>query len=346
VKIQQWGTFSVKDHLKARPFVAEVLLFDKLVIPRPATEKESSGEGVPAPVEDQMARWRREQWYPDEQRVLLDILGEFGLSLEVPWGGHAQHDWQQLYKKTDSLECDRSDFTQSIQDQVDLAKTEMPEEAAYLATGGVLSLYVANQLGNQIARKLLSRVREQGVPVEPVIAYGSYEAFKMDQGVKEAEDDHMPVEAAPYALFGWEFFVPEDSEKTDAQLLREAAKLACRRDLSESRQYFHGWLKQMYTGEVDREDAKAEMLKVLSEYTKIMRSSGLANAAKYAAKVAQIAAPLAGLVGHTLGVEVGVAVSGVSLAIEKLIPMPQVPDRLRPAALLYDARKFFHKRQS
>src|SRR5690348_5816439 len=90
VKIQQWGTFSVRDHLKARPFVAEVLLFDKLVIPRPATEKELSAEGGPVVIEDQMGRWRHENWYPDQQRVSLDILGEFGLSIELPWGGHAQ----------------------------------------------------------------------------------------------------------------------------------------------------------------------------------------------------------------------------------------------------------------
>ena len=157
MRIQQWGTFSVKDHLKARPFVAEVLLFDKLVIPRPATQKELSVEGGAPQVEDQMHRWRRAQWYPDEQRVSLDILGEFGLAIEVPWGGHAENDWKRLYDKADSLECDRSDLTQSIQYQVDLAKSEMPEEAAYLATGGVLSLYVANQLHNEVARKLVGR---------------------------------------------------------------------------------------------------------------------------------------------------------------------------------------------
>lgn len=156
-------------------------------------------------------------------------------------------------------------------------------------------------------------------------------------------DRDTPVGAAPYALFGWQSFVPEDSEKSDAQLLREAAKLASRADLRESRQYFHGWLKQMYAGEVDKQDAKAEMLTMLSEYMKIMRGSGLATAARYAANVAQIDAALAGLAGHSLGVEVGVAVSGVSLAIEKLIPVPQIPDRLRPAALLYDARKFLDK---
>jgi hypothetical protein len=39
----------------------------------------------------------------------------------------------------------------------------------------------------------------------------------------------------PYALFGWTFFVPEDTDKTDAELLREAAKLASRADLRETR---------------------------------------------------------------------------------------------------------------
>jgi hypothetical protein len=39
MKIQQWETFSVRDHLKARPFVAEVLLYDKLVFPRTPTQQ-------------------------------------------------------------------------------------------------------------------------------------------------------------------------------------------------------------------------------------------------------------------------------------------------------------------
>jgi hypothetical protein len=36
-RIELWGTFSVKDHLRERAFVAEVLLYDRLVIPRPPT---------------------------------------------------------------------------------------------------------------------------------------------------------------------------------------------------------------------------------------------------------------------------------------------------------------------
>lgn len=40
-KLEHWGTFSVKDRLWERPFLTEVLLYDKLVIPRPATREET-----------------------------------------------------------------------------------------------------------------------------------------------------------------------------------------------------------------------------------------------------------------------------------------------------------------
>ena len=72
MKLQQWGTFSVKDHLKPRAFVADVLLFDQLVIPRPATAKELYSEGQGEPSEDQRDRWLRKGWNPDRQRELLD----------------------------------------------------------------------------------------------------------------------------------------------------------------------------------------------------------------------------------------------------------------------------------
>lgn len=68
--------------------------------------------------------------------------------------------------------CDRSDLAKSIQFQVDLAKSNIPEEAAYISTGGTLALYVANELSNKVARKIFALARTPGIPVEPVIAYG------------------------------------------------------------------------------------------------------------------------------------------------------------------------------
>jgi hypothetical protein len=343
MKLQQWGTYSVRDHIGPRAFVADVLLFDKLVIPRPPTEQELRTEEDKASIENPMDRWRRNNWKPEKQRELLDILGEFDLAIEIPWGVQAEQDWRMIHRGADGElpECSRTELTQSILNQVQLAG----QDQAYMATSSTLSLYVADQLHNDLARKLFNFAKTPGIPVEPVVAYRSYAGLKADQGVEIARNAPPVSAPEPYMMFGWEFFVPEDSSKSDTELLRKAAKLASRSDFIETRQYFHGWLKQMYAGEVDAEDAKAQMLKMLLEYRKMMRKSSGAKAARYAAKAVQLLAPLAGLVGHTLGVAAGVTASAASLAVEQLIPMPQVPEHLRSAAVLYDARKFFGKRQ-
>ena len=44
-----WGTFSVRDHLRRRAFIADVLLYDRLVIPYPPDDeqrREWRSEGV------------------------------------------------------------------------------------------------------------------------------------------------------------------------------------------------------------------------------------------------------------------------------------------------------------
>jgi hypothetical protein len=343
LKVQQWGTFSVRDHIRPRAFVADVLLYDKLVIPRPPTDKELYAEGQTGSAGDQMNRWRKNQWEPDRQRELLDILGEYELAIELPWAGKAQYDWNEVAHKADpdSWECGRSELAQSIQFQIEEAKKQSSDQFAYIATAGVLSLYVANQMQNDVARKLFNRSRTADVPVESVIAYGSYSDFERDQDA----GDGSPVPASEsYGMFGWEFFVPEDSDKTDTELLRLAAKLASSSDFCETRQEFQGWLRQMYGGEVDRHDAYEKMMTKYAEYKKIMTRSGFTTAARYAAKVAQVLAPLAGLGGHALGLGVGVAAAGAAWGVEQWVPLPTVPKHLRSAAMLYDARKFFGKR--
>jgi hypothetical protein len=225
-----------------------------------------------------------------------------------------------------------------------MAKTEVPEEAAYIGTGGTLALYVAGAIQNKLASQLINLARAPGVPIDPVIAYGSYNDFTDEQGVEVvANDSSFDRQLSPYALFGWEFFVPEDSEKSDVQLLRDAVKLASRSDFREHREDFNGWLKQVYEGQVDTHDARENAVKALGEYTKIARGSGIRTAARYGAKAATVLAPLAGLAGHGIGVGVGVVASGAALSMEWLLPKPETPDRLRQAAVLYDARRFFRK---
>jgi hypothetical protein len=58
-----WGTFSVGDHLRRRAFVADVLLYDRLVVPTP-----------PASEPEEEKRWVDMGWEPEHQRKLLDLL--------------------------------------------------------------------------------------------------------------------------------------------------------------------------------------------------------------------------------------------------------------------------------
>ena len=145
-----------------------------------------------------------------------------------------------------------------------MAKATMPNQAAFVATGGLIATYVAGEVQHPLAQRLVALARTPGVPIEPVIAYRSYKEFQHEQSVKKVKFD--PTAERPYAMFGWEFFVPEDSDKTDWQLLREACQLASRDDFRESRQSFHYWLKHMHEGNVDPETARDDMLKRLREY--------------------------------------------------------------------------------
>jgi hypothetical protein len=71
--IQRWATYSVRDHTKPKAFVADVLLFDKLVLPVPP-------ENEPA----ERDRWRHEGWNPAWLDTCLEELGD----LAEPFAWH------------------------------------------------------------------------------------------------------------------------------------------------------------------------------------------------------------------------------------------------------------------
>jgi len=60
--LRLWGCYSVADHLADRAFVADLLLYDRLV--------------VPVPSEDDRGRWE-ERWNPTRQTELLEIAEPF-----------------------------------------------------------------------------------------------------------------------------------------------------------------------------------------------------------------------------------------------------------------------------
>lgn len=88
-----WGTFSVKDHLEPRAFVAEVLLYDRLVIPVP-----------PYSESEQRGQWAGQGWRPDRLDKLLTILGD--RARPVQWDAA----WRQIWR-------DRHEGTRAVADR-------------------------------------------------------------------------------------------------------------------------------------------------------------------------------------------------------------------------------------
>jgi hypothetical protein len=350
-RTELWGTFSVRDHLRPRAFVTEVLLYDRLVIPRPPTldeERPKPGE------QSQLERWAANGWKPDRLDQLLDVMREHDLTIELPWGEQARDDWKKLYDGANLPEigAQRATILQMAKEDIRVAKEQMPNQAAYVATGGLLQTYVANELQHQVAQRLTALAKTPGVPVEPVIAYASYGAFQHEQSVKDR--DLAPDTANAYALLGWDFFIPEDTDKSDIEMLRITCKLAARKDLREHRQSFHDWLRQMHEGRIDPETAAKDMKERLDAYRKIASGSGLGNSikpvARFVAKTAPVSGPILAVLGHYFGIPdvanlwAGLAGAGVPLILQPLSRESRPDERVRPAALVHDIRQAFGKK--
>src|SRR5438128_2340151 len=97
-----WGTFSVGDHLRRRPFVAEVLLYDRLVVPTP-----------PDSDLDEQRRWREQGWVPSRQQELLNLIGQDRV-IRVPWTEFHRQNWEARYRKAQMAEAVTKDVARTL----------------------------------------------------------------------------------------------------------------------------------------------------------------------------------------------------------------------------------------
>jgi hypothetical protein len=85
-----WATFSVKDHRRRGAFIAEVLLYDKLMIPVVPTEMDVPAEVAKA----QWARWIENDWAPLRQTRVVEVLKD--RAELIPWTPDRETEWAAL----------------------------------------------------------------------------------------------------------------------------------------------------------------------------------------------------------------------------------------------------------
>jgi hypothetical protein len=100
---ERWGTFSVSDHVNNAPFVSDVLLFDRLLIPIP-DPKDPNAE----------KEWICREWQPELLHDCLNILGvktekEEGLALTIPWDKSKRERFQNKMSTSAALAMQERD---------------------------------------------------------------------------------------------------------------------------------------------------------------------------------------------------------------------------------------------
>jgi hypothetical protein len=264
-----WGCYSVADHLEDRAFVADLLLYDRLVVP------------VPAP--DDVARWE-EHWDPERQRTLLDILG--GFAERVEWSTALREQFGREWSPADAaLDIDDSAFgrTRRILAQ-ELRGKELEE-------GDVRAVAVYAKPDRFDREWQLTRTLpfvRRSVRVEP--------------GALREVVDSAPLERQRLAKVVVTRLVVPDEGRSDEEVLKRTVDLVSRNDVSDRRAAFHALLASLeaeglrdetIVGEV--EDLLSALNESVSRYTKAQRARMAVQVVTAAEGAAALWAPPAAL---------------------------------------------------
>jgi hypothetical protein len=175
------------------------------------------------------------------------------------------------------------------------------------------------------------------VEVDAVAAYGSYQAFSKDHHIGLAEIDSTPPTNL-LNVFGWEFLVPNDSELSDEDLLKQALEIASLEETKKHRRSFHEWRRDVILSGRSPQEASEEMEEIIQDYRSAVDRSKIPTVAKYAFAVVSAAADIAALVFPPLAAGSIFATLGslVSESVEG-----EVSENLKIAAMFHEARKRF-----
>jgi hypothetical protein len=311
-----WGTFSVSDHLRRRPFVADVLLYDKLVIPV-----------VPENDDEVRSRWQERGWQPDDQDKYVETLTDTNRDLvwTVPWDLQKNENFQSRFQVATGVAYDAHNLVTTR--EVD------PDRPAFHVTRMILEDYARDPENR--------RDIPANVWVDPMAAYPSYNTFAEDVSIRVNPKKPTSTDSCLAGVFGWEFVVPEDPKLSDIELLRVAAELASDSSFRDKRRAFHDWRRRVIKEGITQKAALEEMSTLVQEYNDVVRKArvrttilnGFTVAGVAVSIAASFAVPVAGLVGAFL--------AAGRFGAEKWMPGSEPSSDQKAAAMFHDARKQF-----
>jgi hypothetical protein len=330
-----WGTFAVDDHLRPRAFVAEAILFDRLVIPMPPRGNEAA-----------YAEWLQSGWQPGR---LLEIRKRLGpQAIPVPWNDELRKRWREEYSPAVRRGPRQAELGGEVVSEV-RAINNMPEGTdPKLLTRQVLANKLNDVLDDDADRELVREIRaldiDPAATPEVVVGYGSLANYQADLPAESAVGNQQtppPGDGNPTLFVTWDFLVPEDSSLPDEDLLIKAVALNSKEEFRDSRRQFHEWRRKLAEKGVSVDQARSEMSRCLAVYNGIVAKERRRTRRLTALQAVAAAAPLADFIHMGVGVVAGAALGGASLLAERWYPHCRVSARNSVAALIHDSREAF-----
>jgi hypothetical protein len=306
---QTWGMFSVTDHLGPRAFVADVVLYDRLVIPVPDAEERK--------------RWTDLDRRPDVLDRKLDILEELAdrpedsLVQRLNWTPHWRNYLDEAYPYQRKKARD----------------TTNPAWADNIDRSLLVDAMRSGMLG------------EVSTP-EIVPAYTSYSALDSDFELRTVSTEQV---ARPddrlVGVIGWEFLVPEDSALDDDSLLKQAVRLVQDEEFRAAREAFHEFRREATRQNASPEQFLRELERKLMDYQKATTRAGRTRVRTTTLRAFALVGAGLGLAAAIHGMppvdiaaaSLGVAGVGVDIGWRRP-PRGQAPPAV---AMFHDARKHF-----
>jgi hypothetical protein len=323
-----WGSFSVADHKRPHAFVADVLVYDRLIVPTPAGDDDD--------------RWARNEWDTKLQATTLDVLrdGDQRRVLAVPWDAAKR----ALYKeRTMELAADAA-FDMAIIDPVARDNPNTPAQ-------GLTRLVLKDNMDAERDAQLLSGIM-RGLPqidVQVVAAYPTLSRFSAETGVEEG--DATPAKGSDLlGGFAWPFVVPAEEGRSNLDQLKRSVEFANHPEVQSYRQAFHRWRYDIVLDGKSPLQAAEELREQIGAYGEWAHKLRTRNATHTACAVLTVGAGVATsavlpfvatptLVGSLIGV--GAASAGL---VELIAARPfrrrhQTHADVMPGALFWTARQ-------
>lgn len=335
-----WGTFSVRDHLVEHAFVADVLLYDRLLIPT-KPESEDPNEWPAA-------------WGLERLNRLFGVLGD--LAIPIPWTDDRRKEWKRQH---DAGQAERAKAKSQMVGAAgfDITTAQATPIDGYPATRMLIADYANGKADDELFKRLRATAKARpGSTLEAVAAYPSFDAFNADVPVRAAgKEKKSPSKEAgknplvpATAIFGWDFFIPRSDkrgEAADLKLLERAVKLASGTEFIEARGRFQDWLGDMSeaisTGALTPADARHDMESRLKDYQEQMKRIGKRRWIRRGIKVADAFAGNLGFVREVAG-RIAEGVFGVAdIMADEWVDKERIPERAKVAAVFHEAHRKF-----